>query len=89
MCSNVPRPFYHVKGSLVCETVPTPIGTDIVYYYSFRMSHYTGLQDMVMWREQGSVSLMVPMLTTKMWLVMNYDVCQSNETWNAETCKLS
>ena len=49
---------------------PSLIGTDNVYYYPFRMCGYTKLQDKVMWSGQGSVSLMVPMLTTSIRSVM-------------------
>ena len=49
---------------------PLLIGTDNVYYYPFRISGYTKLHYKVMWSGQGSVSLMVPMLTTKTSVMM-------------------
>ncbi len=73
LCS---RPFDRVKGPLISENIPI-----INWYtsYPFRITrHYTKLQKKVMWRVQGSVSLMVLMLTTKLRSVMMF-VRSSNE----------
>ena len=66
----------HVKGHWSVRLSPPPllIGTDNVNSYPFRTSAYTELQKMVMWSGQRSVSLMVPMLTTKLRSVMMYHI---------------
>ena len=61
-----PDPSVMWRGHWSVRLSPSLIGIDNVYYYPFRMSHYTELQKKVMWRMQGSVSLMVPMSTTKL-----------------------
>ena len=64
----------HMKCHWSVRPSPLPllIGADNVNSYPFRISAYTELQIKVMWSGQRSVSLMVPMLTTKLRSVMMY-----------------